>query len=438
MQPLSKRAVALVSLLALGMACYYFSIFVPRANLNLETASLGLGYHFGGDLYPLWLTSGQILHKRTNPYTVQTTRQIQTGLYGRALDANRPGDPPVNYRAFAYPLYADFVVIPFASLPFPIVRAFASLCFPIILIGGCWLWSRFLNFRIHPQRLACLFLLTLTSYPALEGLYALQPTVIITALLAGSATALVRGRLALAGALLALASVKPQLVIIVALWLLWWSASDFARRRNFAISFAATLSLLMLIANLVIPGATVCWIHSLSDYRHYTDPALPQFVLGKVAGNFFCILLACFAIALSARARKSASDSPQFAATFAILLAITVLTVPSSLAVYEHLLLFPAILWLLPRKDQFLQHGAALRIIGYLSVAALFWQWIAASGLVLWSVMSPQVKNTTWSLLPLRTAAAIPFEVVALGLLLMWKPKKAEISMPARSVTPSG
>src|SRR5450432_4146900 len=232
--PSVSQRVTLCCLLALGMTFYYFGLFIPHANRELQTAELDRGYHFGGDLYPLWLTSLQVLRHRTSPYKPETTRQIQAGLYGRPLDVNRGGDPGLDYRAFAYPLYADIPILPLALLPFPVVRAMAAFLFPVAVIWGCWLWMRFLKLPTKSWFFACFVLLVVTSYPVLEGFYSLQPSLIVSLLLAGTAACLVRGRLAMAGILLAMASLKPHLIVLVALWLLLWTASDFARRRNFA------------------------------------------------------------------------------------------------------------------------------------------------------------------------------------------------------------
>jgi hypothetical protein len=354
MLSVSKRATAVCCLLALGMSYYYFALFLPRAGAKLDAAGLNQGYRFGCDLYPLWLTSRGILESHAMPYSSETARQIQIGLYGRPLDANRPSDPPADYRAFAYPIYSDFPVIPFARVPFSVIRRAGALLFSLMMIATCLLWLRFLNLQLEWRGVLAFLVLTLTSYPFLEGLFSLQPSVVVALLLAATAFCLARQRLGTAGILLAFASVKPQLIVIVGTWLLIWSVSDFKRRRNFAFGFLAMIALLVLTADLVVPGWMGPWIHSLVAYRGYTDPVLPQYVLGSMAGTIVCLGLIVAACLIGFRALRAASDSAQFALTFSLLLAITVLIVPSSVAVYEHMLLVPAILWLLAQKGAIL------------------------------------------------------------------------------------
>jgi hypothetical protein len=432
MPSLSKRSVILCCLLSIGMGYYYFVLFLPYAHDKLESVDLNRGYRYGCDLYPLWLTSRQIVQSRQGPYTPETTKQIQVGLYGRTL--NRPGDPPANYRAFAYPLYADLFVLPIAWLPFPIVQAICALLFPLIVILSCSLWLRFLDVRLPPPTSLSFLLLLLLSYPVIEGLYALQPSLIVALLLAGTAVALARNRMVLAGALLALASVKPQLIVILALWLLLWAATDIAHRKALVFSFCATLVVLFYASQLAVPGWTTSWIHSLTDYRRSTDPPLVPFAFGAIAGNLVSLGLLAAAAILAFRARQAEAKSSQFVTTFCFLLVVTVLIGPSSIAVYDHILLVPAILWLLSRKTKILQSRTPIRIVAFIAIAAVAWQWLAASGVAVASLVFPVVLRTAWVRLPLRMAASVPFAVVALWLFLIWK---GNLSDPTAAKSPA-
>jgi hypothetical protein len=107
------------------------------------------------------------------------------------------------------------------------------------------------------------------------------------------------------------------------------------------------------------------------------------------------------------------------------------LIVPSSVAVYEHMLLVPAILWLLAQKGAILGANLAMRSLWYLAAAAISWQWLVGSAIVVFLLVFPNTSATGQILLPLRTAAGVPFAVAALGLVLVWKENLA----PAKSRT---
>jgi hypothetical protein len=62
------------------------------------------------------------------------------------------------------------------------------------------------------------------------------------------------GYLRFGGVLLALATIKPQLVVLFLPWLLLWAVSDLRRRLPFLRSFALTMAALLGAAQLVLPG----------------------------------------------------------------------------------------------------------------------------------------------------------------------------------------
>ncbi|MGA2347805.1 MAG: hypothetical protein ABSF93_17475, partial [Candidatus Sulfotelmatobacter sp.] len=103
------------------MIYYHQELFLPRAATALAAEGLGNGYSFVNDFYQVWLTSQEWLRHGRDPYSAEMTREIQTGLYGRPLDPNRPSDP-IDRRIFPYPFYADLLFWPAAEFPFAPLR----------------------------------------------------------------------------------------------------------------------------------------------------------------------------------------------------------------------------------------------------------------------------------------------------------------------------
>ena len=83
-----------------------------------------------------------------------------------------------------------------------------------------------LSWSVSWPWLATAILLTVFSYPVLEGLYAGQLGLLVGFLLAASLLALQRGRLFLAGILMALTTIKPQMTALAIFYLLLWSLAD--------------------------------------------------------------------------------------------------------------------------------------------------------------------------------------------------------------------
>ena len=81
--------------------------------------------------------------------------------------------------------------------------------------------------------------MTLSSYAVLEGLYAGQMGLLVGFLLAASLAALVEGRFFLAGSLLALTLIKPQMMALVVVYLLLWSFAQWRVRWRFWAVFSS-------------------------------------------------------------------------------------------------------------------------------------------------------------------------------------------------------
>lgn len=409
-----KRSLAVAAVLAAGMTYYYFGLLIPQVRAVHALHQLDGGYYYGGDLYPIWFTTRELLLHHRNPYTSEMTRDIQVGLFGRALDPRRPGDPPEHYRAFSYPLYTDVIGTPLTWLSFRQVQFALSLASPVLVAVGVWLWLVAFELRPSVAATTALSLLALTSYAALEAIFAQQPAILVGAALAAMGAALKRERYMLAGVCLALAAIKPQLMLLLAVWLMVWAVSDWGRRKTLIFGFVLTFAVLLGASQLVLPGWFFDWWTALKEYRQYTEPPLVQFVLGKWVGGVVELVLLALGAGLCWQTRRAAAMSQEFALTLSLATAITIATLPTGGAVYDHILLLPAILWLYSGRDQVLRAGRALRVFVVLGLVALAWQWIAACAVVVLVWLMPAWRNAGELLVfPLRGAAPFPFAVLA-------------------------
>jgi Glycosyltransferase family 87 len=405
----------LVLLIACGTSYYYFDLLLPRARLADAANQMTGPYAYGGDFYPIWLTGRELLVHGSNPYTQDMTRKIQTGLFGRPMDPHRAADPPIIFRAFSYPLYVDLLAAPLLPLGFDAVRVLLAILLPLLTAASLILWLRALHLEISPKTLVPVIVLTLVSYPVLEGLYAQQAGLLVGAALAMSVASVARGRLALGGMLVAFASVKPQLVWLLAIWLLLWAVSDWKRRKKFAISFFLTLAVLLLLSELVLPGWFVGWWNSLVGYSRYTLPPLTQLVLGKFVGALLGLAMLGAAGAICWSARREPAASSRFSLAVCFVLTVTVLLAPTGGAVYDQVIMLPALLWLGFRRSEILKASVPIRVLALFAVVALCWQWFTACGVTMGSLILPAWRsNPAVLVLPTRMAAPLPFVILAL------------------------
>jgi len=417
------------------MLYYYQAIVVPRAAAVRAAHGLQGGYSFGNDFYQVWITSRAWERGRVDPYSVEMTREIQVGLYGRLLDPKRPGDP-IDQRAFPYPAFTLLLFSPTAQISFQPIRI-PILCILIgLTIAAVPLWLRAVDWRPGLKLTLAIILLTLCSYPALEGLYALQLGLLVTFLLAASVVALQCNRLMLAGSLLAITTIKPQVTALVVLYLLFWTAREWRSRWRFALGWFSTLALLVGGSLIVWPHWIQSWIRTLLAYRHYTQPPLVTEVVTSFLPTRLVepttLALTVFALVLATaivwRNRAAAPDSPSFLTTLTLLLAVTTITLIPGQAIYDHLVLVPGILLIARDRSTLQKAGRVPNFLLWLGGLVLFWPWIAAFAV---DILHPWLTlNSTALSLPVRTAASLPFLVLAL-LAMRWRLTSPHGSKPA-------
>lgn len=382
----------------------------PRGNLS--------------DLYPRWLGARELLLHHRNPYGDDIAIEIQKGYYGRVLDPARPDDPKDEQR-FAYPVYVVFLLAPLVGLPFQEVQIFFYWLFITLTAASVGLWLRALRWRLPFVGIAIAVALTLGCFPVVQGIKLRQLTLLVAPLLAAAAACVASGFLFCGGALLALATIKPQLAWPLATWLLLWAASDWRNRKRFVFGFALVMVLLLVGAEIVLPGWWRMFAEAMRQYHRYTqnesvlDVLVPWGAWGKVLAA-----IAVFACALLlGKFRGEAADAVQFGRVIAMVMALTVLVVPMC-APYNQVPLLPAILVLLRDRTFFTSRSRVLRF-GYLTGAcALAWQWIATlvlSAAYLLGAQAWALKGWWW---PGLATFVLPVLVFALMLLDVQGPRR--------------
>ena len=366
------------------------------------------------DLYPRWLGTRELLLHHRDPYSSELTREIQLGYYGRALDPNRPSDPR-DQQAFAYPLYVVFLLAPFAYMSFHTVQVIAFWGLLVFTVSSVLRWLQAANWRPSIWTTVTLIVLTLGSFPFVQALKLQQLTLLVAAALAASFALLVKGRFALSGILLAICTIKPQLVLLVIAWLFLWTMGNIKKRWPLPVAFATTLSALMVGAELTYPGWIPRFIVALREYRQYTGGAETSLdtLLTPFLGCIVGALLILIVLALGWRLRKIEAGSSSFTLLIALVLAVTITAVPK-VAPYNQLLLLPAVFFVaqqwVPLKDL----PPASRALAVVAVFTLVGPWIASGTLMVLSAFLPMELILKGWMTPLYMSVSLPPAIVAI------------------------
>lgn len=378
----------------------------PRGNLS--------------DLYPRWLGARELLLHGRNPYGPDLTREIQQGYYGRPLDPARPDDPK-DQQGFAYPPYVVFLLAPAVKLPFATVQTGFRWVLTASAGVSVWLWLSALRWKPSWGALGIFIALMLGWLPMVQGIKLQQLTLLVSVLLAACGACLAGGWFLLAGGLLALATIKPQLTWPLVLWLLLWAASDWRSRRRFVFGFGFVMLLLLGGAQLLLPGWLRMFVEAIRQYHQYTQN---QSVLVVLFGSIVGRILEAVSVILCALCiwpmRQGPTTKPAFGRAFALVLALTVLIVPM-FAPYNQVLLAPAILALLQNeacREPILPAIRRARVVGGV---LLVWPWIATVGLSLAYVwLTPAVRERVWPM-PFYSNFMVPVFLFGLALQDSWR-----------------
>ncbi|HWB33389.1 MAG TPA: glycosyltransferase family 87 protein [Acidobacteriaceae bacterium] len=345
------------------------------------------------DMVAVWKAAQAAFHGQ-NPYLNATTLDIQRFYYGHALTAAEPYNP----MAYAYPMHTVLLFAPIAPLPWSIVRPLFLVLLPVLTALSVPLWIKVAGLRFTRNQTLVATALCLCSWPAMWAVHQIQPTLIVAFLAAAGCRLLQRGNAAAAGVLFALATIKPQLVGILLLWIFLWAA--LRRLWSFFLSFGATLAVLLAASFKMLPGWVASWRHASAEHAIYRHLQLDlQAVFGHLIGLFIAIALIAIALPLLWKGRRCAPDSPAFGAMCALTLSLTLCILPSDSAMtYNYVLVFPACLIIVAsapfqRSYSALARSVALGLIGWSYFTVL----IAALALALGGL--PGI----WELLPFET-----------------------------------
>jgi hypothetical protein len=403
----------LATLCAAGMWTYVNRVLIPHQIYDAAVQGRPRGNL--SDLYPHWMGARELLLHGRDPYGPEITREIQQGYYGRPLDRARPGDPR-DQQGFAYPVYVAFYLAPTIHLPFGTVRKGFFWVLLGLTLATIPLWLRVLRWSVPVSAQLSLMLFTLGSLTVVMALKLQQLTLLVFALLAVAMALLVSDCPIAAGIALALATIKPQLVWLLLLWLTIWTLADWRRRYRWAASFLLTMAILCVASEWYLPHWIPRFLQAMRRYLNYTDAIS---VLDRMVpapwGLMLRVLFAAAVVHIGWKNRRFAEDAPAFAAMISLVLAVTIIIIPSY-AVYNQVMVLPALL-LMVRDRQLIWGRNRLNRVLLSAVAILLcWAWLASTALAALSfVLPPATLERVW-VLPAWTFPQISVGVAALML----------------------
>lgn len=267
MNPFTRK-----NLLILLLALLLFTISVVGTYTFFTSKVPG-----ANDFFPRWKGTQLFWQEGIDPYSQTATEAIQRVLYGGQLA--RPDQDQV---LFVYPFYTVFLLWPLVMLDYAWVQAIWLVIVQFSLIGGVILTLRLLEWRQPPWLLAVTLLWAVIMYNSTRTIILGQFAGPIFLWLAGTLLALKHDRDVLAGILLSLTTIKPQMSYLIIpallLWVVWH------QRWRFVAGFAAAMAFLAGLSFLLLPSWLISFIDQVRYYPDYTVTPSP---LRVITGTFF-------------------------------------------------------------------------------------------------------------------------------------------------------
>jgi hypothetical protein len=238
------------------------AVFVGQAAVTRSVFTLA---HPGGnDFYPSWAAGCEWLLRGQDPYSPAITLTIQNVIYGR------PALPGEDHFAFVYPIYVVLFVWPLCAVKsFSFVQAIWMTALSHLIVLGTVLAWRLSRWRPPRWLWAWVLIWAVLVYPNARAVLLGQLAVVVAALILGCLEAVRLRKDVVAGVLLALATIKPQMVFLFVPWILLWSATQ--HRWNVVRAFAASLAALIVLPMVWVPTWPGDFLTQLTVYASYTE-----------------------------------------------------------------------------------------------------------------------------------------------------------------------
>lgn len=328
----------------------------------------------GNDFYARWANGCALIWTGESPYSDEVTWRTQIGMHGRPA---RPGE---DLAAYSYPLYALFFFWPLCFVdPYPLVQAIWMTLMLYTLLAGLVLMARVAGWRPPVWLWAVTLLWGVLNYPHARAVILGQMATVVFMAFAASLWALERDRDWLAGGLLAVTTIKPQMSFLLIPWILWWAG--WKRRWNLWKGFGVAMAVLVGISFLLVPTWVTGFLEdvrsydviSATDYRSLTWIIVRHFLgLSPVLNSLGVGMFSLYALWEAWRGRRREWGGLIW--TTGLMLILTNFIAPRTATTHYTMLLLPLFSWF-AQLTQGLRRWNNLAVLG-IEVSLLIVQWI--------------------------------------------------------------
>jgi hypothetical protein len=236
----SRRSQALLTFIIIALIAVLLGFFWANYHFSKQVSG-------GESFLPRWLGTRLFLTEGISPYGEQATAEIQNLRYGRLARSNE------DQSLFLYPFYSILVFSPFSLVKdFMMARALWMTVLEAALIGLLAISVSLSGWRISLLIWTVLLFLGLCWYYSVSPLISGDASILCSLFIALSLIAIRSGNDVFAGFFLALASIKPQMVLVLGIFVLLWAAAN--NRWLLFWSPLGSLAVMVAATSLILPN----------------------------------------------------------------------------------------------------------------------------------------------------------------------------------------
>ena len=223
----------------------------------------------GTDFLVHWVGTRAFFSDGISPYSDEVALRIQQMVYGRAA---LPGEHELRV---AYPFFSVILFFPFALISnFTLARAIWMTILELGLVALTLVSIQLTTWRPKRWLIVLLLVFSFLWYHAMRALINGNAVILIALGIACAFYAIKLKHDELAGVLLAFITIKPQVVILVVIFVLLWSV--FQKKNKVILWFFITLTLLVISASLLVPDWILQNAREILRYPGYNPPGTPS------------------------------------------------------------------------------------------------------------------------------------------------------------------
>lgn len=224
------------------------------------------------DFHSRWYGARALLLEGRDPYSPEVTVEIEA--------IRDPQQLRTNSFSFAFPLHVIFTFWPLSYFSYAWAQSFWIVTLQWVVFALTLLLMYMVGWKPSPLGIAGALLGSILFYPVARTILLGQFTLHVTLFMALSLFFLRRRQDGWAGFWLAATSIKPQMVLLVGLWMVLWAL--FKRRYQFLQGLLIGGAALLFGSLIWLPRWPISFVEDIQRYAEVASGRNPMEVLGEV------------------------------------------------------------------------------------------------------------------------------------------------------------